>query len=70
VNNATITADTVVNEAVKEYPQTLYVFQEAGIDTCCGGALPIAEAARRHNIDVAELLKSIELATASCSCTL
>jgi iron-sulfur cluster repair protein YtfE (RIC family) len=66
----TITANTIVNDAVKAHPQTLYVFKAAGIDTCCGGSLAIGEASRRHGIDANELLKSIELAVASCACTL
>ena len=69
MSEATITKDTIVNDAVKEHPHTLHVFKAAGIDTCCGGALPIGEAARRHGIDVNELLKSIDLAVASCACT-
>jgi iron-sulfur cluster repair protein YtfE (RIC family) len=69
MSEVTITKDTIVNDAVKEHPHTLYIFKAAGIDTCCGGALAIGEAARRHGIDASELLKSIELATASCACT-
>ena len=69
MSEATITKDTIVNDAVKEHPHTLHVFKAAGIDTCCGGALPIGEAARRHGIDVNELLKSIDLAVVSCACT-
>ena len=70
MSDATITTDTIVNDAVKVHPQTLFVFQGAGIDTCCGGALPIGEAAKRHGVDANDLLKSIELAVASCACTL
>ena len=69
MSDATITVNTIVNDAVKQYPQTLHVFKSVGIDACCGGALPIGEAARRHQVDVDALLKSIELATASCACT-
>jgi regulator of cell morphogenesis and NO signaling len=69
MSEATITKDTIINDAVKDHPHTVYVFKAAGIDTCCGGALPIGEAARRHGIDVNELMKSIELSVASCACT-
>lgn len=51
MSETTVTADTIVNEAVKQFPQTLYIFKIAGIDTCCGGALPIGEAAKRHGQD-------------------
>lgn len=68
MSEAPVTADTLVNDAVKQYPQTLHIFNVAGIDTCCGGALPIGEAAKRHGKDVDVLLKSIEIATARCAC--
>ena len=44
-----ITIDTsiLVNDMVPANPATAPVFTRAGIDTCCGGGLPIAEAARR-----------------------
>jgi regulator of cell morphogenesis and NO signaling len=48
-----------VNEAVRRYPRTVAVFHRHGIDACCGGALPIAEAAARHGIDVAQLLAQL-----------
>jgi iron-sulfur cluster repair protein YtfE (RIC family) len=70
MNTPKITADTIVNDAVKDYPQVLYVFQAVGIDTCCGGALAIGEASRRHGIDEAGLLQSIETAIATCACKL
>jgi iron-sulfur cluster repair protein YtfE (RIC family) len=70
MSEASISAETIINDAVTQYPQTLPVFQAAGIDTCCGGSLPIAEASRRHGIDADELLKSIELAIAGSACTL
>ena len=40
-----------VNDVVQQYPTTLRLFQAYGIDACCGGALSVPEAARRHGID-------------------
>lgn len=54
-----LTPGTTVNEAVQRFPETLAVFSEAGIDACCGGALPIDEAARRHGLDVPLLLRRL-----------
>lgn len=51
-----ITGDTTLNEAVSRFPDTLPVFAGIGADTCCGGAKPIAEVARRHGADEADLL--------------
>jgi regulator of cell morphogenesis and NO signaling len=54
-----ITADTTVNEASTQFPATLRVFSEWGIDACCGGAKPLAEVARRHNFDLDALLAAL-----------
>jgi iron-sulfur cluster repair protein YtfE (RIC family) len=51
-----ITAETTVNEAVQRHPSTLPLFDALGIDSCCGGAKPIEEAARRHGADPDEFL--------------
>jgi regulator of cell morphogenesis and NO signaling len=54
-----ITAETTVNEAIRRVPASLAVFAGCGIDSCCGGALPIGEAARRHGVDAGALLERI-----------
>ena len=54
-----ITAETTVNEAVRRHPGALRVLASFGIDTCCGGALPIEEAAKRHGVDAALLVDLI-----------
>ena len=46
-----------VNETVRRYPATIAVFNRYGIDTCCGGAMAIAEAAAQESID-ADALRS------------
>jgi len=48
-----------VNEAVQLCPEAIGVFEAAGIDTCCGGALPIAEAAARHFVSAPALVADI-----------
>lgn len=40
-----------VNEVARRHPAALAVFSRFGIDTCCGGALAVADAAREHGID-------------------
>lgn len=56
--------DMTVNAAIQRYPRTVRVFDRYGIDSCCGGALVIAEVAKRHGIDTdalrGELLQAME----------
>jgi iron-sulfur cluster repair protein YtfE (RIC family) len=52
-------AALTVNETVRLFPGTVAVFSRHGIDSCCGGALPVAEAAARHGIDLEQLLKEL-----------
>lgn len=59
MQTATLTPETTVNEAATHFPATLRVFNAYGIDSCCGGAKPIAEVARRHGFDLDELLAAL-----------
>jgi regulator of cell morphogenesis and NO signaling len=53
-----------VNEAIRLFPDTVGVFNDFGIDACCGGASSIAEAAARDGADLAELLAALATAAA------
>jgi regulator of cell morphogenesis and NO signaling len=48
-----------VNEVLRRYPDTVPVFNAFGIDACCGGAVPVLEAARRDHVDPALLLDAL-----------
>lgn len=52
-------APLTVNEVIARHPGTVSVFEAFGIDSCCGGALPVEEAARRHQIDPDTLLTAL-----------
>lgn len=54
-----LTPEITVNDAIARWPALLTVFSAYGIDACCGGALPIGEAARRHQVDPDELIQSL-----------
>jgi iron-sulfur cluster repair protein YtfE (RIC family) len=54
-------ADTL-NAIVARYPQALSVLQRCGLDTCCGGALPLRTAAEHHNLNLDELLAILRAA--------
>jgi len=57
-----IAAEDSINTIVARYPQTLPIFQRFGLDTCCGGALPLHTAAQHHGLDSAELEAALRAA--------
>jgi len=54
-----ITEDMTINEVVKKYPDTLKVFGEFKVDSCCGGAESIATTAAVSNSNIPELMKAL-----------
>lgn len=48
-----------VNEAIARHPRTVAVFNQFGIDACCGGATTIPEAARRDGADPDALVDAV-----------
>jgi iron-sulfur cluster repair protein YtfE (RIC family) len=58
----TIAADDTLNAIVARYPQALSVLQRFGLDTCCGGALPLRIAAQYHDLDLADILSALSAA--------
>jgi regulator of cell morphogenesis and NO signaling len=57
-----IDAEDTLNMIVACYPQTLPVLQGFGLDTCCGGALPLHTAAEHHDLDLEALLAALRAA--------
>ena len=64
-NEATIDPAASVNDVISRYPATIPVFNKFGLDTCCGGAAPIVDAARRDGADLDALLEELRKATAA-----
>ncbi len=62
-SKASVSPDLTVNQVVQRVPAAVTVFARHGIDTCCGGNLAVGEAARRHGVDVEELLREVEVAS-------
>lgn len=54
-----------VREITIEMPGATRVFEKMGIDYCCGGARPIAEACRTAGVTVEEVVRSLEQFEAS-----
>jgi iron-sulfur cluster repair protein YtfE (RIC family) len=52
--------DDTLNAVVARRPETLAALAALGLDACCGGALSLREAARRHGLDLATLLDALD----------
>jgi len=55
----TITRDMVINDVIRKYPETIKVFNEYKVDSCCGGGAPVETTAKRDGVDVERLLKAL-----------
>lgn len=56
MTNNRISKDDIVNDIIRLYPNTIGVFNEFQIDSCCGGAATVEEAALRDKADPEKLL--------------
>lgn len=56
--------ETRVADIAAHHPATIRVFQQHGIDFCCGGKRPLAEVAREKNLDWHRLAEELQTATA------
>ncbi len=54
------TPQTTVRDIALEQPASIRVFEKFGIDYCCGGRKPLAEACKEHMIELNTVLKAIE----------
>ena len=60
----TLRPDLTVNDLLRDLPGTLAVLAAAGIDTCCGGAATLEQAAARAGLGWHELRTRLETPTA------
>ena len=51
-----------VRDIALEQPTSVRVFERLGIDYCCGGRKPLAEACSEHNLEVAAVVNALESA--------
>jgi regulator of cell morphogenesis and NO signaling len=58
------TAAQTVRDIALEQPASIRVFEQYGIDYCCGGRKPLAEACAAHKLDVDAVLAALEDAAA------
>jgi regulator of cell morphogenesis and NO signaling len=59
-----ITRDSQVSDLATQMPATVRIFQEHGIDFCCGGRRPLAEACAERGIDVDALVARLRTTAA------
>jgi len=60
----TLTTTKTVRDYALEAPPTIPLFEKLGIDFCCGGNRPLEEACLASNLNIEEVLKSLETALA------
>ena len=59
-NHTHVGACSTVNEIVVRYPETIAVFNRFGIDSCCGGGVPLGDAAHRDGAELDALLRALD----------
>ncbi len=63
---ALITKDMIINDVTRKYPNTLKVFAQFKVDSCCGGACSIETTATADGVDVDKLVEGLnEVVTAT-----
>jgi len=58
----TITRNMIINDVIKKHPETIKVFNDYKVDSCCGGGAPIETTAKRDGIDAETLMKALNVA--------
>ena len=66
---STLTPKSTVGEWIAQYPQWAVVFEQIGIDYCCGGKKPLEVACKQHGLDAATLTTGLLAASALPSST-
>lgn len=59
-----IKENMTINEIVSSHPETMKVFNDWKVDSCCGGAQSIASAAALNNVDTDKLLEALNASIA------
>ena len=57
--NAKFTITETVGSIVAQQPALSRVFEQAGIDYCCGGKIPLDQACRKKGLDLQQLLTQL-----------
>ncbi len=54
-----VTGDLTLNDIAAAVPRALEVFASHGLDSCCGGAKPLALVCEKHHLDLDAVLQEI-----------
>ena len=54
-----ITRAMIINDVIKKHPQTIAVFNQFHVDSCCGGGQSIEQTATRDGVDVGALMQAL-----------
>ncbi|VAX20484.1 hypothetical protein MNBD_NITROSPINAE01-269 [hydrothermal vent metagenome] len=57
-----IEENMIINDVVSKHPETMKVFNDWKVDSCCGGAQSLAAACTLNNVDVAKFLEALNSA--------
>ena len=60
-----ITENTTVAEIASVSPASIRLFQQHGIDFCCGGRIPLSQACQERGVPFADLVSAIDNATST-----
>jgi regulator of cell morphogenesis and NO signaling len=58
----TITKDMIINDVINKFPETMKVFNDFKVDSCCGGGQSIATTAAVSNANIPELMEALNKA--------
>jgi regulator of cell morphogenesis and NO signaling len=61
----TISPEMTVNEVAQLYPSTRPVFQQLGMDFCCGGNRAIEEVTAAHGLELEAVLHSLRVSASA-----
>jgi regulator of cell morphogenesis and NO signaling len=55
-----INPKATINSITHQYPDTIAIFSDYGIDSCCGGEKTLDDVARRHGLPLDEIVARLE----------
>jgi len=57
----TITSDSLVRDIVNEFPKASDIFKQNRIDFCCGGNIPLSQAAVQNGLNLDKLIDELKV---------
>ena len=62
MGSSKISGDMVINDVIRQYPDTIAVFNTFRVDSCCGGGESIAKTSGADGVDLPSLLDALNAA--------